>query len=134
MRRQSGEEDEVRPESRIRQPESNPIPSVGLKPTIPAAQTPRPFTRESAHHRARPVTRVRPETRERSVNLRLDPRLLHTRRSLIVPCHVARLQRGSSWLRRLNRLDGGLFGSGNLFPARLTPFRPSRTWFRPCLR
>ena len=84
-----------RPESQIRQPEPNPIPSIGPKPMFHTAQTPRPFTRESAHHRARPVTRVRLETRERPVNLRLDPRFLHMRRSLIVP-------RGTSTARLLS--------------------------------
>ena len=103
LRRQSGEEDEVQPEIQIRQPEPNPVPSVGPKPTLLTAQTPRPFTREPAHHRVwpitheRPVTHIRLETRERPVN----PRLLHMRRSLIVP-------RGTfaAWLRRLNRLGG----------------------------
>ena len=143
------------PRSRSRNPNrtpslrsaQNPVPSVkknvdfstitpGLQPR--AGPSPRGPSLESRPTTVRPVTRVRSETRERPVNPCLDPRRLHTHHSLIVPrvTSAARLlsaQAASSARRRLGS-SGGLFGSRNLFPARLTPFRPSRTWFRPCLR
>ena len=130
-RRQSGEEDEVQPEIWIRKTQTEPRPfgrprtHVTRSPNTWPSPASRPIT-------ARPVTRVRPETRERPVNPRLDPRCLHTRRTLIVPrvTSAARLLSAQA----ASSARSGLFGSGNLFPTRLTPFRPSRTLFRSYLR
>ena len=104
--------------------------------TVPAAQTlqPKPHKPASLHFFLHPRTACHPrtahhlrtarhlhraETRERSENPRLDPTLLHTRRSLI--------DSAAQSTRRRFLGSGGLFSSENLFPARLSPFRPSRT-------
>ena len=122
--RQSGEEDEVQPTGRIPQPEPNPIP-LGRPRTWrflrPKRSSPNlirqpacifsftrewPITRERPITCERPVTRVRPRPASDSITRAStwDP---CTRVALWL-CHVARRQRGSD----------GLFGSGNLFPAR----------------
>ncbi|XP_022994097.1 uncharacterized protein LOC111489925 [Cucurbita maxima] len=134
--RQPGEEDEVRPEVQIPKPEPNPITlgqpstrrflrpsrfspkrvspvtakpdSLDLRPASPVQRrhvqpNPPEFILQSGW----PVSRERPETRERSDNPRLDPRPLHTRLPLIVTrgTFAARLPlTTTSRLRRLIRL------------------------------
>ena len=131
-RRQSGEEDEVRPAIGFRNP--NRTPSLRSAQNLRYPQPKHPaFNREPAHQPAARHPRVSPSPRGPSPAFgprpasgpltRASTRDACTRVALGL-CHVSRLQRGSSRLRQLHRLggSGGLFGSENLFPARLTPF------------
>ena len=120
------------------QPRTHVTHSPNTRPSIASRPiNPRPVTREPAHHRAthQPAARhprAGPSPRGPSPAYGLRPASGPLTRAstrdacthvALGLCHVSRLQRGYSWLRRLHRLGGGSAALAAYW-ARETCFQP----------